>query len=160
MSQTIATCNRLSNSDSHLYFAIAERYICNMTNYEINLSNLKALVSELGSAAAVADAAGTSENHLNQILRGEKLASGNPRGIGPALARKLEKGCNKHEGWMDQDHSTAYSTALDTLIHQYKASEPVKRYAIEEIANLPDEAANDIAPILAALKSKYDKEPK
>lgn len=72
---------------------------------EIRLFNLHQLISENGSAACVADKSGTAAAYLSQIINGVPLPSGNPRVVGKALARKLEKGCGKSDGWMDIDHS-------------------------------------------------------
>ncbi|WP_229205961.1 S24 family peptidase [Duganella sp. Leaf126] len=45
--------------------------------------------------------------YLSQILNGAKSSTGTPRGVGDALARKLEAGCGKEEGWMDREHASA-----------------------------------------------------
>ncbi|AWL07663.1 peptidase S24 [Massilia oculi] len=42
--------------------------------------------------------------YLSQILNGAKSSTGNARGIGDKLARKLEEGCGKEVGWMDRPH--------------------------------------------------------
>ncbi|MEN7429184.1 hypothetical protein VA599_00415 [Chromobacterium sp. TRC.1.1.SA] len=70
----------------------------------IRLANLQKLISEKKTIRAVALAANTSATYLSQILNRTKSCTGNPRGLGSVLARKLEKGCNKPEGWMDQHH--------------------------------------------------------
>ncbi len=67
----------------------------------IRLQNLKRLVAEAGTIAAVARAANASEAYLSQILNGTPLPSGTPRGVGHALARRLEQGMDKPLGWMD-----------------------------------------------------------
>lgn len=62
----------------------------------IRKERLRALVSEFGSASKVAQMSETSANYISQII--------SPRGkrnLGYALARKIESGCNKPEGWMD-----------------------------------------------------------
>jgi len=75
------------------------------TSKQIRAKKLEQLIQEYGTIEAVAAAAGTAAQYLSQIKNGVASASGNPRGIGDALARKLERGCNKHEGWMDQIES-------------------------------------------------------
>lgn len=42
--------------------------------------------------------------YLSQIINGARSSTGTPRGIGDALARKLELGCGKDVGWMDKPH--------------------------------------------------------
>lgn len=73
-----------------------------MNNKSIRLQNLRLLVEERGTIAAVAAAAETSESYLSQILNRHPLPSGRPRNVGDHLARKLESGCGKEEGWMDK----------------------------------------------------------
>lgn len=57
---------------------------------------LKALCEREGGAWAVADRIGSSEATLTQIIRGVKLPSGAPRGVGPKLQRLLE---SHYPGW-------------------------------------------------------------
>lgn len=66
---------------------------------EIRRRNLIALISETGTAAALADAAQTSPAYLSQILSVKTKAH-----IGDALARKLETAARKPRGWMDTLH--------------------------------------------------------
>lgn len=73
---------------------------------QIRLKNLRALFTEMGSIANVARASGTAEAYLSQISNGVPLPSGRPRGVGDALARKLEVGCSKPRGWMDASHDS------------------------------------------------------
>ena len=72
---------------------------------DVRLHNLKLLVSEQRTLAAVADASETSPAYLSQILTRSRRASGQARNVGPQLARKLEHGCGKPDGWMDIFHS-------------------------------------------------------
>lgn len=69
---------------------------------EVRLIKLKQLIAEKGSVAAVANAAGTAAAYLSQITTGVHLASGKTRTVGTQLARKLEAGCGKPDGWMDR----------------------------------------------------------
>lgn len=67
------------------------------TAKEYRSENLQTLKKEVGTLAAVAERAGTSASHLGQIVNGA-------RGMGDALARKLEDACGKPWGWMDRPH--------------------------------------------------------
>lgn len=71
---------------------------------ELRIQNLRALVAEFKTADAVAQRAQTAPMYLSQILNGAKSSTGNTRGIGDKLARKLEEGCGKEVGWMDRPH--------------------------------------------------------
>lgn len=71
---------------------------------KIRLENLKSLISEFGSAVNVAKETGVNEAYISQVISGTLLPSGNPRGVGDKMARKLEEGCKKPFGWMDITH--------------------------------------------------------
>lgn len=75
-----------------------------MENRILRLENLRLLVSEFGSIVSVARKCDTAEAYLSQLLTGAPLGSGGDRSMGHKLARKLEVGCKKPVGWMDQDH--------------------------------------------------------
>jgi SOS-response transcriptional repressor LexA len=70
----------------------------------VRLNNLEILIAEAGSAAKVAQLAGTSESYLSQVRRQMRSQNGTPRGLGNELAAKLEKGLGKPDGWMDEPH--------------------------------------------------------
>ncbi|OQS41149.1 hypothetical protein B0T39_09320 [Chromobacterium haemolyticum] len=71
---------------------------------DIRLDNLRTLVTEMSTIAAVAQVADTSPSYLSQILNRVPSRTGKPRDVGPDLARKLEQGCGKPMGWMDHPH--------------------------------------------------------
>lgn len=72
------------------------------TNAEIRLENLRLLIGEFGTQDKVAELAETSPVYLSQILNGAADSkTGRVRQIGDPLARKLEEGCGKEVGWMD-----------------------------------------------------------
>lgn len=71
---------------------------------EIRLNNLERLVSEAGTADALAERAGVSPVYLSQIRsRAIDVKTGKPRNLGNVAARKLEVGMGKPQGWMDRD---------------------------------------------------------
>ena len=82
------------------------------TSKELRIENLRALVQEFKTADAVAQLAGTAPMYLSQILNGAKSSTGTPRGVGDALARKLEAGCGKEIGWLDRPHGNTTDESL------------------------------------------------
>lgn len=99
---------------------------------QIRINNLKSLVTEFGSVAAVARKTGKQDSQLNQILNGVKSSTGTPRGIGGKLARDLEKGCGKPEGWMDFTHS-GDNEAISQQNQEVTTIDNVKRDDVIEI---------------------------
>lgn len=59
-------------------------------------TRLLELLAEFGGAKALAEKVGSVETHLIACAKGR-------RGIGDELASKLEAGCGKSFGWMDED---------------------------------------------------------
>lgn len=61
-----------------------------MTPKEHLIERLRALCEAAGGPDAVAERAEASAENLRQILAGTKLPTGQPRGVGPNLQRKLD----------------------------------------------------------------------
>lgn len=70
-------------------------------NDEIRLGNLRLLVEERGSTDELERLTEASAVYLDQLLDGARLKSGKPRKMGDEIARKLESGLGKPDGWMD-----------------------------------------------------------
>lgn len=70
-----------------------------MENKEIRLVNLRQLLSESKTAAALAYAANTSPSYISQVLSSKMKGS-----IGDKLARRLEIAAGKPKGWLDLLH--------------------------------------------------------
>ena len=87
-----------------------------MQNKEIRRINLRALIEEAGGVPQLAAKACVSDKYLRQILTGFMGPKDrNPRQVGDALARKIERGCGKPLGWMDAVHGVhAISDVGDT----------------------------------------------
>jgi len=115
-----------------------------MTRNDIRHANLLALVEEFGTIAAVASAANTSEKYLWQIIHKEPLPSGKIRGIGNDVAEKLELGCGKFSGWLDQIpggrtlHERTITPGESELVKLYRAASPEKRKALLAVARLAE----------------------
>ncbi len=84
------------------------------------LENLELLVVEAGSALKLARFAKTNSSYLSQVRHQRISEHGTPRGIGDALAVKLEEGMGKPQGWMDEPHGPEYqhNTISGPTIHR------------------------------------------
>lgn len=83
---------------------------------EIRRDKLELLVAEFGSQEEVAARSETSPVYLSQIKNQTLDAkTKKPRQMGDPTARKLEIGCNKEIGWMDN---------APTLAELYGATDP------------------------------------
>ena len=92
---------------------------------EIRLENLLALIEEMGTQEAVAEAGGTSSVYLSQIKnRTPDKKTGKLRQMGDDMARKLEEGCKKERGWMDNTHAGAVAYADAPTVVPLVAAEP------------------------------------
>lgn len=69
-----------------------------MNTREHLIQCLADLCREHGGYKAVADKAGVDDQSLYQIISGVKLPSGNPKGVGPTIQRKLDAA---YPGWAD-----------------------------------------------------------
>lgn len=78
----------------------------------IRRENLLRLLKEAGTQESLAERCEVSHIYLNQIknMRPDPT-TGKVRNVGNQLARKLEKGMGKPQGWMDADHSEKLSAA-------------------------------------------------
>lgn len=114
-----------------------------MNRKEARLLNLKRLVAEYGSIVAVANASGTSEKYLGELINRTPSKSGKPRQMGDLTAEKIEVGCGKGRGWMDIDHNAtqpiggpALNSTEAELLRLYRESTPNKRRALLAVARL------------------------
>ncbi|WAR46936.1 hypothetical protein [Methylomonas rapida] len=72
-----------------------------LTINEIRKTNLLILIDEVGKKSTIAKLADTDPAYISQVLSENPKHS---RNIGEDFARKLENGCGKPRGWMDQYH--------------------------------------------------------
>lgn len=106
---------------------------------------LRRLCDQEGGHSAVADAAGVSADNLWQILKGIKLPSGEPRGVGPRLARKLDEA---YPGWADaqadsskpsqtkQSQQALLAAALESMARSIAARSRLERRQLEVLLPL------------------------
>ena len=69
-----------------------------------DVAALQSLCDKHGGFRVVANAIAVNDQSLYQILTGVKLASGRPKGIGPALREKLNQ---RYPGWNNPDQEMA-----------------------------------------------------
>jgi SOS-response transcriptional repressor LexA len=113
------------------------------TSKELRIENLRALVAEFKTADQVAKLAGTAPMYLSQILNGVKSKTGTARGVGDALARKLEEGCGKEVGWMDRPHGAKDQAAPRPFDENVRPAAPALR-AIPVISSVQAGALKDM----------------
>lgn len=124
-----------------------------MTPKEHLIACLDALCKRTaGGVSTVAMELGASEENLKQILAGTKLPSGNPRGVGPLLQKKLDA---RYPGWSKLAPAmVATEWPLRRLTpSQWKEIDPLdwavaEDAAIEKLAKLASERAsrqNDVS---------------
>lgn len=114
------------------------------TSQDIRHANLLLLLSECGDGrgqnARLAELTGVKPPVISQLRRQEKHSSGAPRLIGDEIARRLEKGMGKPEGWMDQDHTEAHTSQEATMLDVFRLLTDSQRERIlgtaEEFAEL------------------------
>jgi hypothetical protein len=69
---------------------------------EIRHARLLEAIAESGSARRLAEAVGTSEAYISQLVNAlPDSKTGTPKNIGDAFSRKVEAGLKKRRGWMD-----------------------------------------------------------
>lgn len=117
-----------------------------MTISEIRRENLRELLLEYKTIVALSEVTGVDQNYISQILSQSPTKTGKPRAMGNSVARRLEKGVGKPEGWMDIDHQNIVveiqypSLSLDEseLLRLYRASSVIKRRAIISVARIQE----------------------
>ena len=110
------------------------------TVHQIRRENLDLLASELGSMDRVAALVETSAVYLSQLKKQSiDQKTGRPRQMGDKLARRLEKGCKKEEGWMDVDHARlAFDANVSTVrpgVREYPVISFVQAGSLKEISD-------------------------
>lgn len=73
---------------------------------DIRRANLRRLIAGVGSVKKLAEQSDTNPDWLSALAsdRPPTTPAGSPRGVGNKLARKLEMGAGKPQGWMDHVH--------------------------------------------------------
>ena len=138
----VAKSYPFSNSDSLVSLRVTNRYLCAMDARSIRVANLQRLVDEErargGTLDTLAARAQSSGKTLSQIVNGTLLPSGNPRGVGHALARQLEHAAGKPPGWLDTLHNDALPSEARALIEEIMSAAADGRLRTEQMRALYD----------------------
>ncbi len=97
-----------------------------MENKEIRRENLRLLIEQYGTAAALADKTEIDVTYLRNIKNGE-------RDMGVETARKLEEKTGKSPGWMDVLH---YEDAAELMLADYRRASPQWQLILRFLARL------------------------
>jgi hypothetical protein len=132
---------------------------------QIRLANLEGLIKEMGTQERVAELGGTSSIYLSQI-RNQALdvKTGKPRQMGDKMARKLEIGCKKAPGWMDNYQETMTHAAIETTAAAI-AMEERATYAIpldQVLSKLGEEVSSSVylnSDLLESALASFSKSP-
>jgi hypothetical protein len=130
---------------------------------EIRRDNLRQLKKEFKTYVVLAEKAETDAAYFSQVL-----SKKTPRNMGDDLARKLEIGCKKPNGWMDHEHHAVeeeypdyanVSPITGTLPSetQNQPTASTTDQAIKILNELPIEEVNIILPLLQSIYDKYRK---
>lgn len=112
-----------------------------MSRNAIRLNNLRLLVAEYGTIAALYEATDVSEKYLSQLLNEAPLPTGSTRKMGDKTAERLEHGCGLPAGWMDiahqEDHEPSPApTAERELLRLFRQAPPAQRKAALAVLRL------------------------
>lgn len=117
---------------------------------------MKKLCEAQGGHVKVAEAIEANPQTIHQIISGVKLPSGNPRGVGPNLRKRLDRA---FPGWSDdaQDVGAVFHAVTDEewqfLQNFRQLTDPEKHRYTEEIAAKAKEISEHIAKILNPIKN-------
>ena len=122
-----------------------------MDIYEIRKSRVEQLLARFNTKKALADAIGREPAYVSFIL------SNNPtykKNIGEDLARSIEQKIGLGAGWLDRVEGE--SGDAEQVLEKFQCAGESKRSAMKELADLPEDAAAALRPIMAAFKAQYD----
>jgi hypothetical protein len=107
----------MNTSSFTLFRGLANCFNTGVENEDVLVTALKALCKSKGGHQVVAAAADVSEENLWQILNGTKLPSGNPRGVGKLLRKKID---HAFPNWLKGQISVH---VLPDEMHSFKPAE-------------------------------------
>jgi hypothetical protein len=101
-----------------------------------------------GAAAMLSRLSGVPTSQISQFQRAVLHTNGVPRTLGDRQARKIERGLNKFEGWMDVERGNVQTVQEAELIDLFRACgvdqrEVVVAMLTQLAPKLPDPPANN-----------------
>lgn len=123
-----------------------------MTSDDLYVDALRRLVKAKGSPERVASAAGVSSENLKQIIRGTLLPSGNARGVGPSLRKKLDEA---FPGWCEAGNPQSKGFIVTRTVQErpadYFSPEAALRYFAAQMNGMSELLTNTISNALTQL---------
>lgn len=116
-----------------------------MTTKDALIEAFRALCEREGGVELVAEKIGASAEGLGQVLAGVKLPSGQPRGIGPGIQRKLEA---RYPGWWRQPVETPHQQPRPPL------SVALEVLGAELARDMPEEVRADVADAMRKMAER------
>lgn len=125
-----------------------------MDLYQRRAENLQAIIDTTfhGVAARLAEKIGRQPAYVYRLFTDKQE---HRRAIGEELARDIERKLGLPTGQLDLEHMT--NDDMAGVVAGYQSGGDDKRTAMKDIADLPEEVASALRPIIDALKAKYDK---
>ena len=111
---------------------------------EIRLDNLTLLIEEFGSQDEIARRAGTSPVYISQLInRTPDFKTGKPRQVGDPMARRVEAGCEKEVGWLDNRHPVL-TYRQQRVAHVMQVMEEMEDWQVDQATKSIDTIAEAI----------------
>ena len=123
---------------------------------EARHANLLDLERQLGTLEALAAKAGVSSGYLSQIKNKHK-----GRGMGKAVARRIEKKLDLPKGWMDtRDHAPMQKViGATTLVADFEVLPPALQDHVSNVARELREQIEALSPEMRKVISAPPKDP-
>ncbi len=134
-----------------------------MTPKEFAIECFRSLCDRVpGGVASIADATGLSAESLTQVLKGTKLPSGKPRGLGP---NSIDAITAQYPGWMDlgsgeltagrAQSGPSLDQCLGVVARVVASASKIQRRQLaallESLASAPEDRADTCAAIMGLL---------
>lgn len=119
-----------------------------MNTREHLIQCLTELCRENGGYKAVADKAGVDDQSLYQIISGVRLPSGNRKGVGPTIQRKLDEA---FPGWAELH--AAEPLKVSEELARYNAGWPFRRLKPAALRGVSDSQLEALEQVLSAALS-------
>jgi hypothetical protein len=134
---------------------------------DIRAENMRLLSTEVGGNTQLAERLKRSESQVSQwINRSKNFGTGKPRGMRSGTARWIESQLEKPLGWLDQEHSNAYTirsddgvvlpVRIESAAAHYIDRWPFPNLRVERVAALPRSELEIIEQILMSAIAAFE----